>query len=170
MSYLLWKGDKMKNLTSVVAVLTLLFSVQLFAQGAYMELLKSDIKTEKKAIITEAMQFTDDEAAVFWPVYREFEFEMDKLQDTQFAIIKDYAEHFETLTDEKAKDLWLRNLKVRADKEKLGKKYFKKMDKVLPSTVAVKFFQVNNLIDNLINLQISSSIPFVERMDDFEEN
>ena len=156
----------MKNLTALVVALVVLFSVQLFAQGAYLELLKSDVNTEKKAIIVEAMQFTEEESAVFWPLYNEFEFELSKLQDENFSVIKDYSEHFETITDDKAKDLWLRAQKVKVQKGKLNKKYFKKMDKVLPSTTVVKFFQVNNLIESLVNLQVSSSIPFVERMDD----
>ena len=38
---------------------------------AYAELLRSDVRTQKVAIITEVMGFTEAEDAAFWPVYRE---------------------------------------------------------------------------------------------------
>ena len=40
---------------------------------AYAELLRSDVGAQKVAIITEVMQFTEAEDAVFWPIYREFD-------------------------------------------------------------------------------------------------
>ncbi len=159
----------MKKVASVVSLLIGVLAFNAFAQDAYLELLKSDIKTQKKLIIAEVMELSEQEASLFWPLYNEFEFELSKLQDAQFAVIKDYADNFESLTDAKAKELWLKAVKIREQKQKINKKFFKKMDKVLPSITVVKFFQVNNLVENLIQLQLSSSIPFVEKMDDYEE-
>src|SRR5574341_203851 len=72
---------------------------------SYIELMRSEVKTDKKTIITEAMECTEAEAAVFWPVYRNYEFELDKQADARLALIKDYAENFDTMTEAKAKEL-----------------------------------------------------------------
>jgi hypothetical protein len=85
-----------------------LFSiVNVFAQDAdsYIEVLKSEIKTDKKAIITETMQFTEQQSAAFWPVYNEFEHELDKLSSKRIANIKDFAANYDSLTDKKADEL-----------------------------------------------------------------
>jgi hypothetical protein len=42
---------------------------------SYIELLRSDIATEKMAMITEVMQFSEEEASAFWPVYRDYQFD-----------------------------------------------------------------------------------------------
>jgi hypothetical protein len=83
-----------------------------YAQDAYIELLRSDVKTKKVAIITEVIQFTNEEAKVFWPVYREYDFELSKIGDGRLELIKDYAQNYETMTDEKARDLVERALKL----------------------------------------------------------
>ena len=62
---------------------------------AYIELLRSDLRSQKIAIITEVMQFTEDEDTKFWPVYREYETELAKLNDERLALIKDYAANYD---------------------------------------------------------------------------
>jgi len=133
-----------------------------YAQDAYIELLRSDVKTKKVAIITEVMHFTNEEANAFWPMYREYEFELTKIGDGRLELIKDYARNYETMTDEKAKELIEKALKLEGKRTKLKKKYFKKFDKVLPSKTVAKFFQLENQINLLIDLQIASELPLIK--------
>ena len=133
-----------------------------YAQDAYIELLRSDVKTKKVAIITEVMHFTNEEANAFWPMYREYEFELTKIGDGRLELIKDYAQNYETMTDEKAKELVDRALRLEGKRTKLKKKYFKKFDKVLPSKTVAKFFQLENQINLLIDLQIASELPLIK--------
>jgi hypothetical protein len=154
------RRGKMKKLLFVM-VFVLATTVG-YAQDAYIELLRSDVKTKKVAIITEAMQFTNEEAKAFWPVYREYEFELTKIGDGRLELIKDYAQNYETMTDEKAKELVDRALKLEGKRTKLKKKYFKKFDKVLSSKTAAKFFQLENQINLLIDLQIASELPLIK--------
>jgi lysyl-tRNA synthetase class I len=133
-----------------------------YAQEAYIELLRSDVKTRKVAIITKVMQFTDEEANAFWPVHREYEFELTKLGDAKLELIKDYAQNYETMTDEKAEELIKAVFKLEGKRTKLKKKYFKKFDKVLPSKTVAKFFQLENQILLLIDLQIASQLPLIK--------
>ena len=59
----------------------------------YIEIVRSVLKTEKKAIIAETMAFTEQEAEVFWPLYNEFNTKAYVIQSKRVAIIKDFAEH-----------------------------------------------------------------------------
>jgi hypothetical protein len=130
------------------------------AQESYLELLRSDVRAEKVALITELMMFTDEQAEVFWPIYRDMEHEVGKLGDRRIAIIKEYAEHYEQMTDEKAKELISKTFALREDFLALEKKYHKKLAKALDPITAAKFYQVNRGIDQMIDIQISSGLPF----------
>ena len=146
----------------LVFLLLLFSSLSLFAQDDFIELLRQDLKTQKVAIITEAMDFTEVESNTFWPVYRKYDFELTKLGDENLAIIKDYAANYENMTNEKAKELMDRSIKYREDVLKLRKKYFKEFQKVLPAIKAARFMQVENQIGLLVDLQIASELPLVE--------
>ena len=145
----------------VIILLILVLTMSLFAQDDFIELLRQDLKTQKVAIITEAMEFTEDESNAFWPVYRKYDFELTKLGDENLAIIKDYAANYENMTNEKAKELMDRSIKYRENVLKLRKKYFKEFQKVLPAIKAARFIQVENQIGLLVDLQIASELPLV---------
>lgn len=131
------------------------------AQEKYFELLRSDIRADRVALVTEAMALSDANAELFWPIYREYEYEQSKLGDEKIQLIKDYAAGYTQMTDDLAKDLMERVFDLDKDILDLQKKYFKKMDKELPSTVAVKFFQIDRQILMLMNLQIAAELPLI---------
>jgi hypothetical protein len=108
------------------------------------ELMRKDVRAEKADIVAKTMELDADQAAAFWPVYKKYEVEAKTLGDERLKIITDYAEDFETLTDAKAEDLITRAIAFLA---------------VLPAKVVARFFQVDNRINNLIDLELSSQIP-----------
>lgn len=151
----------MRKLLWLVALVAMPSMVQA-QQDAYVELLRSDVKTQRVAIITEVMQFSDSASAVFWPIYRDYEFEATKIGDDMLALIKDYAANYDSLSEEMAKDLAKRSLKIGEDRLKLRKKYFKRVEKALGSVTAAKFLQIENQIALLIDLQIAQSLPLIQ--------
>ena len=88
-----------------------------FAQDtdSYIEVLKSEIKTDKKAIITETMGFTEKESQAFWPIYNEFEHELSKLADKRISNIKDFAANYDSLSDKKADELLMNSFSFLED-------------------------------------------------------
>ena len=156
----------MKRLGMIVALglmtLGMLAPAQAQDMNSFMELLRKDIKAEKTAVLTEVMNFTDAESEIFWPLYREYEFEFDKLVDARIEVIKDYANSYDSMTDEIAKDLIDRSFKLQEKRLKLNKKYWKTFSKKLNPITAARFLQVNGQINDLIDLQIASELPLVE--------
>ena len=155
----------MKKIIIFMLLFVFLSSLGVFAQDIndYIELMRSDLKTERRAIITQNIQFTEEESVVFWPIYKEYEFEFSKLGDLEIALIKDYADNFEQMTDEKAKDLMNRAFKINEDQIKLRKKYYNKLVKVMSPITAVKFVQLDNQISMLLDLQIASELPLIQK-------
>src|SRR5215831_1895847 len=65
-------------------------------------MLRQDLRSQKKQIIALNMQLTTDEATKFWPIYDQYTAEMTKINDAKYAAIKEYADNFNTLTDDRA--------------------------------------------------------------------
>jgi len=137
----------------------------LFAQTLddYMEVQRGVLKTEKKAIVAEAMQFTDAESTVFWPLYNEYNEKMYVSNTKLYNLIKEYAKNFETsMTDEKAVEIWTNVMKVKTELAKLERSYFKKFQGILSGKKAARYMQLENKIRTLINAELALEIPLME--------
>jgi len=130
---------------------------------AYAELLRSDVRAEKVAILTEMMEFTEAEDAVFWPIYREYDNELAKLGDERVALIADYAKHYDTLTDETADSLATRALDLEARRQAVKAKYYDRLRTALKPRTALRFLQVEHQLQLLIDLQISAALPIAAK-------
>ena len=126
---------------------------------AYAELLRSDIRTQKIAIITEVMGFTEAEDAAFWPIYREYDKEMSALGDERVALIADYAQHYNDLTDATADKLALKAFDLQARRQAAEARLYDRIKKALPAKTAFRAMQVEHQLLLLIDLQIASSLP-----------
>jgi len=156
----------MKKLIAMVAVAVALGSVPVAAQqgvDSFVELLRSDLRTNVRAIVTDAMMLSEDEEAAFWQVYRDYETERAAIGDMRVSLIKDYAAAFDMMTDVKAEELVNRAIKIDEKRLALDKKYYKKFAKATSPITAAKFGQVMNQVDLLIDLQIAAEMPLVER-------
>jgi hypothetical protein len=127
--------------------------------AAYAELLRSDVRAQKIAILTEVMGFTEAEDAAFWPIYREYDLEMAKLGDQRTALIADYAKEYATLTDAAADRLASRALELEASRQAMKAKYYEKVKTALSPRTAMRFLQVEQQLLLLIDLQISAALP-----------
>jgi len=129
---------------------------------AYVTLLRTDIKAERKDIINAIMQFNDSDATKFWPIFQQYDAELTTIGDGRMKLIVDYARNYENLTNEQADALMSKAFELEAQRAILKKKYFDKMKAQLSATQAAKFFLVENQIQHIIDLQISASLPVVQ--------
>ena len=146
----------------LIVFFVIILPVLIFAQDAQIELLKSDIRSQKAAIITEVMDFTEEQANAFWPIYREYNTEREKIADEWLNLIKQYLKFYEKMTDPTAKELWKKSLEIEQKSLDLKKKYYKKFEKALTPKMAVKLMQVEGQINTLIRLQVDAQLPLLE--------
>jgi len=127
---------------------------------SYIESLRADTRADKVAIITAAMQFNDQDAKIFWPVYRKYEGDLMKVNDQRVALIKSYADKFGTMTDADAKTMIDQSLDFESRRIDLKKKYAKEFQKAgLSSMTVAKFLQLEHRLDLIIDVQIASDLP-----------
>ncbi len=132
---------------------------------SYIELMRADVRAQKVQIITAVMNLNDNDARVFWPIYREYDLEMSKLGDQKLALIQDYAQNYLTMSNEKADQISKRVFQLDEARADLRKKYYEKFKKALSPVLAARFSQVENQIQLILDLQIESGLPIIEEAD-----
>ncbi len=152
----------MKRILFVAAALVLSLSVNAQTDNDYLELTREVLKVEKKAAVTEALQLSETESQPFWNLYNEYQTALYLVQNKRIAIIKDYSENFDSLSDEKADELWMGSLQYRNELLKLKKKYYSKFKKVVSPGKAARFMQLENKIETLIDASLALEIPLIE--------
>jgi hypothetical protein len=128
---------------------------------AYIELLRSDVRQQKAEMMGAVMQLSAADAAKFWPIYKEYDAELNKLNDLRVANIKEYARTYGQMTDEKADELIQTGLKYRKQRAELLTKYYDRVKQELGAITAARFVQVEDQLLLIIDLQIDSSLPIV---------
>jgi hypothetical protein len=136
--------------------------------SSLIEVARAGMQADRATIITAAMNFSDKEAAAFWPIYRQYEYERSKLDDGRVVVIKEYTQKYPALTDAEAKSMAERMFECDSRQIALKKAYFKKFNKVLPALTVTKFFQVEHRIDLLMDMNVEASLPPLTRAQNVE--
>jgi hypothetical protein len=126
------------------------------------DLLRKDIRSQKKQIIAANLQLTDAEAVKFWPIYDQYTAELTKINDAKYGVIKEYVTNYDTLTDDHAVALAKNLLSVDAQVAQLRLKYVPIVNKVLPGKKTALFFQLERRLTMLIDLQLAANIPMIQ--------
>src|SRR4030095_9881010 len=71
------------------------------------EIVHEKLKADKKLIVTKYMALTAPEAKKFWPVYEEYQQDLQKINQRLLNLLQSYAADYrnQSLNDEKAKQL-----------------------------------------------------------------
>jgi hypothetical protein len=128
-------------------------------------LLLRDIRSIKNQLVAANLTLTDSEATKFWQVYEEYSADMGKINDTRTAIIKEYSEEYETLTDDQADNLIRRWLDTDIEQTKLRQRYVAIFRRVLPGKKASTFFQLDRRISTMIDVRLTSQLPLAQSQD-----
>ena len=120
----------MKRILILVAVFTLIAAPAFAQVSDIVELTRTVMRAEKKAVFAENLWLTDVEGKAFWPVYNEYEAELSKINGRVIELLGEYAETFDTLSDAQAKEMLDEVFSIRKKKLSLRKSFAKKFGKV----------------------------------------
>ena len=126
---------------------------------AYISLLRKDVASQKFDVMDNVMQLNQDQAAKFWPIYRDYQDELTKINDQRIANIKQYAQNYTNLTDDQANQLVQNALTYRKQRLDLLAKYYDQVKQSLGAVTAARFVQVEDQLLLLIDLKIDSMLP-----------
>jgi len=122
-------------------------------------LLRQDIRAMKMQVIGENMSLSDTEAQKIWPIYKHYADDLHEVNDAKYALLKQYAETWPTMTDHDAL-IYVRHwMEVDAEAQALRLKYVPIVSQALPGKKAATFFQLDRRLSMLVDLQLFSQIP-----------
>ena len=138
------------------------FSSILIAQDiSYLEYLRTDLRVQKREIIAETMELTVEQAETFWPIYTEYETELNKISGERLELVKDYADNYYNLTNEIADRLAGKKHELDIKRTNLLWKYYNKFKTELNPIDAAMFYQVESQLLMLIDVQVAGEVPII---------
>ncbi len=170
-------GKRMFNrsiiLTTFVAVFMFAGVQSIYSQTEYppelekkldqvINLVRSEIKKERIAFLGAHMNFTSDQSTVFWPIYKQYEAEYDKLGDQRIELIKEYDKNFLSMDNAKATKLANTAIELKEKRLALLKKYHGKISEALNPIIAARFLQVENYVQSAIDIQLAAGLPLIQ--------
>jgi hypothetical protein len=122
-------------------------------------LLRQDIRAKKMQVIGQNMSLSDTEAQKFWPIYKHYADDLHEVNNAKYALLKQYAETWATMTDQDAL-IYVRHwMEVDAEAQALRLKYVPAVTQALPGKKAATFFQLDRRLSMIVDLQLFSQIP-----------
>lgn len=129
---------------------------------ANIQLMRQDVRAERKKIVAANLPLNETEAPKFWPLYDRYIGETIKVNDVRFALVKEYAQNYKTITEEQAASYIRRWLDLDKQNTELRLKYIPEFEKVIPKTKTAMFFQIDRRVGMMIELQLASQVPLVQ--------
>ena len=124
-------------------------------------LMRKNVREEKARLLGTAMQLDADQAAKFWPIYKDYQTQLTRLSDLRAANILEYARTYSAMTDTKADELVNGVISFHKKRTELLANYYDKVKAALGATVAARFVQVESTLLTIIDLQIQSNLPLI---------
>ena len=122
-------------------------------------LLRQDLRAMKMQVIGQNMSLSEEEGQKFWPIYNHYVKDLQEVNNQKYALLKQYAEMWATMTDEDAL-IYVRHwLEVDGQAQALRLKYVPVVSQVLPGKKAATFFQLDRRLNMIVDLQLFSQIP-----------
>ena len=152
---------------SMLAVLLIAFlALPLVAQEKKpaddMDTARQELRAERKDLVSKNMELTESEAKAFWPVYEEYQTEMDVIGDRMVKLVENYGKTHKVMTDDTAAKLIKELLSIQSDRVKLQEKYLPKFQEALSMTKVARLYQIDNKFRAAVECDVTSKIPLVE--------
>lgn len=126
------------------------------------EVMRAQIATNRQALVAENMNLTETEADAFWPLYREFQTDRASLADRRVAMLTEFRDNFDSLSEERAKEIINDAIKLEDDFLKLRKRYLPKFRKILGEKKTMRYLQIENKLEAIIDFELARVVPLAE--------
>jgi hypothetical protein len=127
-------------------------------------ILRDKIRADKKLLVAANMDLTEAEAKGFWPIYDEYQKDLQAINQRIAAQLESYADDLrgKTLTDDSAKKLIETSVAIEQSEADLKSKYAPRLSKVLPARKVARYLQIENKIRAVVRYDLVSGVPLVE--------
>jgi hypothetical protein len=128
-----------------------------------MEILRAKIKADKKLVVAANMELTESEAKDFWPIYEQYQKELQKINQRIGKVLESYADDIrkKSLSDDKAKNLIDEAVSIEQAEAGLKSAFAPKLSKALPVKKVARYLQIENKIRAVVRYDLAQGVPLV---------
>ena len=147
------------RIKTILLTLMLLVAPVLALADEALDLKKKIMFDQKRLVVMENMEFTEEEAVAFWPVYEKHQEDLFQVNQRGAKLILAYASVYQTLTDEQAVKLVDEYYDIQDDRLTVMKKMAVDVGKVLPGKKAFRYLQVESKLSAIGRFELAKEIP-----------
>jgi hypothetical protein len=154
----------MKSIPSIVIFIAIAIASQLGAAENVtdaIDLVRDTYRIDRHTLLVEEMRLNERESAEFWPIYRSYRTEMDKLGDSMVKLVLEYADAYPNVPEERAERLLKHYTELEEKIVSTRSKYLKRVSKEVSPAKALRWAQLENRMDLSLRLQLAGTVPVV---------
>jgi len=152
----------MKRTSIVLIGIFILVSASLSgAAELKFEISSEEIKKDKRAIVEKTLELTGHEEVSFWPLYDEYQKELERVNEKLRTLITEYVNEYKTLTDDRAGMIMKQYIDIDDERLALRRDYIKRFSSILPARKVARYFQLENKLESVIRFDNALRIPLV---------
>jgi len=126
-----------------------------------LQMMRHDLRKQKQKLIAENLPMTESEAVKFWAVYQNYSDELKEINDEKFTMLHSYARQWHTMSNDDSLIFMRRWLELDERAVQLRSKYLLPVKDALPGRKAATFFQLDERINMMIDLEFASQLPLL---------
>ena len=150
------------RIKTILLTLMLLVAPVLALADEALDLKKKIMFDQKRLVVMENMEFTEEEAVAFWPVYEKHQEDLFQVNQRGAKLILAYASVYQTLTDEQAVKLVDEYYDIQDDRLTVMKKMAVDVGKVLPGKKAFRYLQVESKLSAIGRYELAKEIHLAQ--------
>ena len=129
-----------------------------------LEIIHEKLKADKKLTVAKYMELTESEAAKFWPVYQEYQTDLQGSNEKLRKLLESYAADYrnKSLTDEKAKNLLDQWIALEQEEGKRRSAFAPKVLAALPAKKSARYLQIENEFRIMLRYDLAATVPLVQ--------
>jgi hypothetical protein len=127
--------------------------------GTDEQIIMKQVMSDKRSVYAQNLKLTDSESRAFWPIYDEYEAKAKSIDDKFLALVNDFAEKYDTLTEADAAAMLKTKMQLEKERMMLKQNYTRKIAKELPAVKALRYAQVETRLENMIRREVYGLIP-----------
>lgn len=154
----------MKSILKLIIVSTAVASLLPLGANAQqerdmIEVLRGQISTDRQAVVALNMDLSEKQAEAFWPVYREYHEKREELADRRVKLLMDFRDNQIGMTAEQAKKMLKEAIDLEDKLNDLKHNYRADFEKALGPRHTLRYYQIENKLDAVINYELASVVP-----------
>jgi Spy/CpxP family protein refolding chaperone len=151
----------MRRSTILLALASLLAVPSLAsAQATDLAVTRQQVQADRQALVAENLPLTESQATAFWPMYGDYRAAVGKLADKRQALLFTPIAG-DSLTEKQINQTLNDYTSLNAQYAKLQAQWMKKFQPVLGARGTIRFYQIENRLDLIVQESLASAIPLI---------